>query len=1472
MTTPSAPRPSSGEGPSQPAGGQFLKRFFENHHLLAAILDRDFNFLRVNAKYAEAAGKAPDFFPGKNHFDLYPHAENQRIFAEVRDTGRPFQVFAKPFHHPDQPERGVTYWDWTLTPLPDVHGATELLILTIQDVTERRKWELSMREDAYQARAIAENLPGVVFQLEKSAEGRWRFRFVGEGARELFALSPEALLADPDSLFSQVHPADREALWAETARSEETLSPLFNEHRLVRPDGGETWVQIRSTPIRPPDGGTLWNGLALDITPRKQAEERFQTIFAMSLDLICVLEMDGGTFRQANPAFEETLGYAEADLVGRRFLEFIHGDDRPVVARTFERELARGVPALAFETRFRDRCGEYRWLNWNARPDPEKRIIHAVAHDVSARKRREERLRQRERYLQALNDVAGLLLSRRAEMPWREVLDIIGPASAASRVYVFRNETGADGRLRMRHAAEWCAPGVPAEIDNPRLQHLAYQDRCPRWEAILSRGGIISGRVRDFPETEREDLAAQGILAILAIPMIVAGEFIGFIGFDNCQSERAWTRAERSFLKTAAAMLVSARERRLREKALRKSRERLELALQGTRAGLWEIDFRSDTVRINEGAAHMAGHSLEELAPVSSSEWLDFCHPEDAPSVEAAIRECREGNSRFLEIECRILHKRGHWFWVSDRGMVVEWDETGTPIRMAGTAIDITERKKAEQALRRGRNLLAEAERLAGVGSWEWDIPNDRWTLSDNWFRIHGGKKVPLSTDALMDFAHPEDAAAIREAFRKAVSETGVYAVEHRIRRASDGGIRHIQARGEVAFGPDGAPRRMFGAALDVTEKVRTETALRKSETEYRMIVENQADLVVKVDAEGRLLFVSPSYCRLFGKTEAELLGKAFMPLVHEDDREATAEAMKALFAPPHEAQMVQRAMTRIGWRWLSWSDKAILDEAGRVAEIVGVGRDITREREAEMALRESEARYRALFENAPLGIFTASPEGRFTAVNQALADMLGFSTPREVVERVTDIAREIYVHPERRAEIVETIRNSSGVATFENEYYRRDGRTFSANLNVVVLGHRPGEGPYLLGMVEDITQRKRAEAERLALERKIQETQKLESLGVLAGGIAHDFNNILMAILGNADLALELLPPMSPARGHLSEIEAASRRAADLCRQMLAYSGKGKFIIESIDLSELISEMRHLLEASISKKAVLNTDLAEAPPRIRGDATQIRQVLMNLVINASEAIGDRSGVITVATGAKHCDRAFLDESLIEDKPPEGRYAFLTVSDTGCGMDAETRRRVFEPFFTTKFTGRGLGMSAVLGIARGHKGALRLHSEPGAGTEFTLLFPVPPDAPAPPRLRAPADGTESELSGCVLLVDDEETIRTLGRQMLERIGFEVLTAADGQDALSVYAAVGDRVDLVLLDFTMPRMDGEETLAELRRFDPAVRVVLSSGYSEHELTPRFSEQGLAGFIQKPYTLARLREQLGKALSAKADDTS
>ncbi len=402
--------------------------------------------------------------------------------------------------------------------------------------------------------------------------------------------------------------------------------------------------------------------------------------------------------------------------------------------------------------------------------------------------------------------------------------------------------------------------------------------------------------------------------------------------------------------------------------------------------------------------------------------------------------------------------------------------------------------------------------------------------------------------------------------------------------------------------------------------------------------------------------------------------------------------------------------------------------------------------------------------------------------------------------------------------------------------------------------GNEPGE-LILYGGSTDITDKKRADEEQQKLEKQLLHTQKLESLGVLAGGIAHDFNNILTAIIGNADMALMRINKESPVVDNLHRIEQAASRAADLAKQMLAYSGRGKFVIESLDMNLLLEEMLHMLEVSISKKALLRFNLTKPLSLVEADATQMRQIIMNLVINASEAIGDKSGVITVATGCMECDRSYLKDAWLDENLSDGLYVYLEISDSGCGMDKDTMAKLFDPFFTTKFTGRGLGMAAVLGIIRGHRGAIKVYSEPGKGSSFKILLPV---SGRPEEIFS----SDSEIddwrgSGTVLLVDDEETVRSIGSEMLKALGFEVIAADDGCLAVETFKSRDD-ICLVILDLTMPHMDGEQCFRELRRLSPDLKVIMSSGYNEHEVTRRFVGKGLAGFIQKPYKLSELKE--------------
>jgi PAS domain S-box-containing protein len=504
------------------------------------------------------------------------------------------------------------------------------------------------------------------------------------------------------------------------------------------------------------------------------------------------------------------------------------------------------------------------------------------------------------------------------------------------------------------------------------------------------------------------------------------------------------------------------------------------------------------------------------------------------------------------------------------------------------------------------------------------------------------------------------------------------------------------------------------------------------------------------------------------------------------------------------------------------------------------------------------------IVESAPNAIIVVDRAGRMTLVNSQAEKLFGYSRQELLGQPIEMLVPERLrgQHSSYREGFAATPQVRPMGAGRDLAGLRKDGTEIPIEIGLSPF--RAQEQLYVLASIVDISKRKQVEQEHRDLEARFQHAQKLESLGVLAGGIAHDFNNLLTGVLGHAELALMQMPAGTPAREHLEHIQQASHRAAELCRQMLAYAGKGRFVVELLDLSRMVQEMTYLLEVSISKKVVLMYNLAGNLPAVEADATQVRQVLMNLITNASEAIGENSGVITISTGAAHCDQDYLRQVYGAEDLPEGNYASLEVADTGGGMDEQTRKKIFDPFFTTKFAGRGLGLAAVQGIVHSHKGAIRVYSEPGRGTTFKVLLPAKAGAGVPPPSRSLLR-PEMRLAGTILMADDEENVRMVGQAMLEKVGLRVLTATNGLEAVDLYRAHADDIACVLLDLTMPQMGGVETFRELRRIRPDVRVVLCSGYSEQDALSHFAGEGLAGFVQKPFRLTDLAGTLCKALN-------
>jgi PAS domain S-box-containing protein len=611
--------------------------------------------------------------------------------------------------------------------------------------------------------------------------------------------------------------------------------------------------------------------------------------------------------------------------------------------------------------------------------------------------------------------------------------------------------------------------------------------------------------------------------------------------------------------------------------------------------------------------------------------------------------------------------------------------------------------------------------------------------------------------------------------------------------------------------------------------------------------------IVLVLDREARILRYNPYLEKITGWPLSEMKGKewfsSFLPSRNHDHiRQVFKHALHDLPTSP----TINPIVTRDGRdRMIEWYNTTLKDDSGHVIGVLATGQDITERQQAEEALRASEERLRFVMSQLPGILWTVDEQLRLTlALGSGFAE-IGIVANHDVGKTLFELFNT--TDPEFEP-IKLHYRALAGESI--NTLFKRGRFHLEAHLDP--FRDKEGRIVGVIGVLIDVTEQR-------SLEARIRETQRLESLGILAGGIAHDFNNLLQGILGGANLALMELPAWSPARETIATIERTALRAAELTAQMLAYSGKGRFLIPSHELNARVEGKAHIDPPSVSKKAVLNYRFARDLPAIEGDAAQLRQVVMNLIINASESLGDNSGVITLTTGTAWIGRELLDRSYLDAGMKEGLAVFLSVSDTGCGMDQGTRAKIFDPFYTTKFTGRGLGLAAVLGIVRGHHGALVVESAPGRGSTFTVYFPALAES-------VKAEATPGEEAqgfqghGLALLVDDEETVRYMGQLMLEKAGFQVLTAADGEEAVELFRRQGSKIECVVLDLTMPRMNGEETLNRLQELRPEVPVILSSGFSEAEIMERFAGRGLAGFVQKPYQYPQLLSALRKALAA------
>jgi len=631
-----------------------------------------------------------------------------------------------------------------------------------------------------------------------------------------------------------------------------------------------------------------------------------------------------------------------------------------------------------------------------------------------------------------------------------------------------------------------------------------------------------------------------------------------------------------------------------------------------------------------------------------------------------------------------------------------------------------------------------------------------------------------------------------------------------------------------------------------------------------RAVLDSTADGILVVDDHGRVLMANQRFTELWGiprelaetRDDRKLLEFVLDQLC---DPQAFLAKVEQLYGSSHESlDILQLKMNRVFERY-----SAPLLRDGAIMGRVWSFRDITVRTRMESALRESEARFRFLYNASPVLMHSVDAAGRVVEVNDHWLAVMGYRREQVLGRRVVEfLSEQSQAYAENVA--IPRLMRRGGVKDVRLEFITASGETIDALLTGLAVYDDNGVFERAIAVAVDVSERRRAEAERRRMETQMMHAQKLESLGVLAGGIAHDFNNLLVGILGNADLALAEIAAGAPGRERLSEIVESSERAAELCGQLLAYTGKGQLDVRPIDLSDLVRDTANLLAVSLSSGVALDYQLADDLPAVDVDVTQIRQILMNLVTNASEAVGDSGGHVTVRTDVADCSEAFLQELAPGDGLPAGRYAVVEVTDDGRGMDDDVRSRIFDPFFTSKDTGRGLGLASTTGIIRRHRGAIRVDSELGVGSRFRVFLPTS-SAAAEPVHPPPAVDREWHGEGLLLVVDDDRTVRKVASRVLEGAGFEVIAVASGREAIETYRRRGTEISAVLLDMAMPDLDGGATFAELSRIDPDVVVVLSTGYDAKSAVQDDRGCTPAGYLQKPYHAHALIDKFRELLS-------
>ncbi|HRR69624.1 MAG TPA: PAS domain S-box protein [Desulfomonilia bacterium] len=900
------------------------------------------------------------------------------------------------------------------------------------------------------------------------------------------------------------------------------------------------------------------------------------------------------------------------------------------------------------------------------------------------------------------------------------------------------------------------------------------------------------------------------------------------------------------------------------EKSLADNRNFLNSLIESILDAVVILDWEGNILFANPAAFSLVG--LDPSRGIDELNIFRFVQPDDRRKVEHHLDLVRRDEGGFFA-EYGILTCDGCKRWVEVIGRKIFFEGRDSDLV---TIRDITDRKLAEKALRESEERYGRIVSAITDYIYTAHVEHGRLVRTEHnpaCVAVTGYTAEEFSSDPHLwiNMVHEDDRGRVREHGRKLLSGEDVSPIEHRIRR-KDGSVRWVRNTPVMYRDASGVLVSIDGVVRDITEHKLAEEELRESEIRFRTLHEASFG-GIGIHDRGVILDCNQGLSDISGYSRSELIGMDGLLLIAPAWRDFVMRKILSGFDRPYDVEGIRKDGSVYP---LEIQGKNI-PYHGRMARVTEF-RDITERKRAEKALRESEERFRGITGNLPGVVYQMyarrNGEIGFYYVSVRSLEILGLeSAPEHFFTSLTE-----HIAPEDRQRFISSIHESietSGRWDFEGRYIRPDGKEMY--VRGISQPEKREDELVFNGVLLDVTARIKAEKERIEIEKRFLHAQRLESLGLMAGGIAHDFNNLLTAILGNLDLALAEPFPGSSLDSFIRKARSAAHRAADLTNQLLAYSGKGKFDNRVFDLSALVEEMTGLLEVSIPKNVRLSLSMDRSLPLITADPGQIQQIIMNLIVNASESMDGKPGTVFIATGKVYCDEQELQKSRLEEKPSAGDFIFLEVRDSGCGMDEQTRERLFDPFFSTKFTGRGLGMAAVLGIVRGHRGAIMVESEPGTGTMVRVLLPAgagSSKASASGGATATAEQVivrKSISSETILVVDDEEIVLDLCRTMLAHLGYRVLTAENGEEALERIHEHGEEIACVILDLTMPGMNGIDAFQAIKRMRGGIRVIMSSGFSEQEVSHLFGGASPEGFLKKPYELKSLRSEIERVLS-------